>query len=75
MTVPRLTDSERRTFAARSASVWRDIREAAHEAFDDGRAYRYSDGTMVHDCTTMNDLARVTRPARKRDGVRWHEDR
>lgn len=69
-----LTDAERRTLAARSAAIWRDIREAAHEAFDERRAYRYHDGITVHDCKDMTTLARVTRPARKRDGVRWRED-
>mgnify|MGYP000042835995 CR=1 FL=1 len=73
--MPRLTDAERRTFALRNAATWRDIRESAEDAFDASRAYRYFDGTVTHDCATMNDLARVTRAARKRDGVRWREDR
>lgn len=73
--MPRLTDAERRTFALRNAATWRDIREAAEDAFDASRAYRYYDGRDTHDCATMHDLARVTRAARKRDGVRWREDR
>lgn len=70
-----LTDAERRTLAARSASIWRDVREAAHEAFDAGRAYRIFAGHTVHDCADMHTLARVTRADRKRDGVTWREDR
>ncbi len=70
-----LTEAERRALDARSSAQWRDIREAAHEAFDEGRRYRYHDGAVTHDCADMLTLARVTRPARKRDRVRWREDR
>jgi hypothetical protein len=73
--VPRLTDAERRALDLRSAGTWRDIREAAEDAFDASRAYRYFDGTVTHDCADMTALARVTRAARKRDGVKWREDR
>jgi hypothetical protein len=71
----RLTDAERRTFALRNAATWRDIREAAEDAFDASRSYRYYDGAVTHDCDDMTALARVTRAARKRDGVKWREDR
>lgn len=52
-----LTDAERRTLAARSASIWRDVREAAHEAFDAGRAYRIYAGHTVHYGLTAEDIA------------------
>jgi hypothetical protein len=70
-----LTDAERRALDARSAATWRDIREAAECAFDAATTYRYYDGAVTHDCADMTTLARVTRPARKRDRVRWREDR
>ena len=70
-----LTDAERRALDAHSATKWRDIREAAECAFDDAKSYRYFDGAQTHDCADMTTLARVTRPARKRDRVRWREDR
>lgn len=73
--MPRLTDAERRALDLRSAGTWRDIREAAEDAFDASRSYRYFDGRDTHDCADMTTLARVTRPARKRDRVRWREDR
>lgn len=70
-----MTDAERRALDARNATRWREIREAAHRAFDAATTYRYHDGAQVHDCADMLTLARVTRPARKRDRVRWREDR
>lgn len=70
-----LTDDEMRAADLRAAGVWRDIREAAEEAFDAAKSYRYFDGAVTHDCADMTTLARVTRPARKRDRVRWREDR
>ena len=69
--------------------AWQTIREAALDALDDrtpwsGRyvdrttdtpgAYRIHTRGRTHDVRSMDDLARVTRAERQRDGVRWPED-
>lgn len=55
---------------------WRKIREAAIEAHDEDRAFRYAVAAGdVWDCETLAGLAAVTRRERASVGARWPEDR
>lgn len=69
-----MSDREGAALVAHERAQWTSIREAAHEAFDAGRAYPYHDGAVTHRCTDMTELARVTRAERKRLAIRWRED-